>query len=90
MESHQLETSSLYRDYKELKCNEVEVKSLKRAHREREETLTMSQSALQQEMIEMELLRKRETEQSAAKVCSPDDDFIYCELDEGDGTEAEA
>ena len=65
-----MQTSSLYRDYKELKCKEVEVKTLKRTHREVEETWMMSKATLQQELLDMELLRKRENEQNATKVCS--------------------
>lgn len=67
LESHQLETSSLYRDYKELKCKEVEVRTLKRTQKEREEALTLSQASLQKELVEMEARRKHEHEESAAK-----------------------
>ena len=68
LEAHQLETSSLYREYKQLKSVDVEVKTLKSMHEQTVHLLTTSRDDLQKRLTASEKFNGHEREEWMKKV----------------------
>ena len=71
LESHQLEKSSLYREYRQLKSKDLEIEALKEMHGEREEAWVNAKASLQHELQQIRQFQALEAEQHTSKAPPP-------------------
>eukprot|EP00210_Caulerpa_lentillifera_P006175 g5900.t1 len=68
LELHQMDATSLYKEYKQLKSDHCEFKSLKRSHEEMQDALRVAYESTQTQLLQLEQQRTIEKDTSTSRI----------------------